>query len=133
MSVLLCVTRHKQHMDRWVRLMLNKNFNSQYFFQVRMIYNKWEFTQSIKIYVGVLKVSMQFLGFSALPESRSLVSSESAQYHRSHIFQETVNTYQYILFIFDNIISRFNSGRRNVWSLNVGECYIPHCKLFRLF
>jgi hypothetical protein len=95
-----------------------------------MIYNKWEFIQSKKIYVGILKVPMQFLSFYALPESRSLVCSESAQNHRSPIFQRNSKYLPICLVYFDTIIWRLNSGRRNVWSLNVGQCHILHCKLF---
>ena len=95
-----------------------------------MIYNKWEFIQSEKIYVCVLKVPMQLLRLGALPESRSLVCSESSQNHRSHIFQRNSKCLKICLVYFDTIIWRFNSGRRNVWSLNVGQCHILHCKLF---
>jgi hypothetical protein len=47
----------------------------------------------------VLKVLMQFLKFCALPESRSLVCSEGAQNHRSHIFERNSKLYQHVWLI----------------------------------
>ena len=134
MSVLLSLMRHTQHMDSVGEkcIVLNKKYTFTVFFKGSMIYNKWEFihSENILVYVGVLKVPIQFLRLSALPESRSLVCSESAQYHRPHIFQETVNTYEYVWFILTPIFGVFNSGRRNVCSLNSGQCHILHGKLF---
>jgi hypothetical protein len=95
-----------------------------------MIYNKSEFTQSEKMYVGVLKVLKQFLKLSALPESRSLVCSEIAQNHKSLICQRNSKYPAIYLVNFDSIIWRFNSGTRNAWSLNGRHCHILHSKLF---
>jgi hypothetical protein len=64
------------------------------------------------MYVGVLKVPMQFLSFYALPKSRSLVCSKSAQNHRSHIFQRNSKYLPICLAYFDTIIWRFNSGKK---------------------
>jgi hypothetical protein len=132
MNVPLSLMRHKQHTDSVGEkcIVLNKKYSFTVLFQGSVIYNKWEFIQWEKIYVGVLKVPMQFLKLSALRESRSLECSDSAQYHRSHIFQRNSKYLTICLVNFDTIIWRFNSGRRSVWSLNGGQCHILHCKLF---
>jgi len=65
---------------------------------------------------------MQFLRLSAVPESMSLLCSESAQYHRPHIFQETINTYEYAWFILTPLFGDL-TVEKNVCSLNGGRCH----------
>lgn len=108
MGVPLSLMRHKQHIDSVDQkcIVLNKKYSFTVHFQGSMIYSKWEFMQSTKIYVGVLKVPIQFLRFCALPESRSLLCSESAQNHRCQIFQRNSKYLPICLVNFDTIICR---------------------------
>jgi len=57
MSVPLSLMRHTQHRDSVGEkcILLNKKYTFTVLFKGSMIYNKWEFTHSEKIYVGVLK------------------------------------------------------------------------------
>jgi len=130
MGVPLSLMRHTQHIDSVGQkcIVLNKKHSFTVHFQGSMIYCKWEFIQSTKIYVGVLKVPIPFLRFSAFLKVGVCCAVKMHKITGPIFFKETVNTYKYVWLVLTPLF--VDSGRRNVWSLNGGQCHILHCKPF---